>query len=95
MVDFFPVIPPRWDLPVRGGRGSQFQDVVRTSLWEDTILDLVDGEDIVAVEYYRHIGEVPPDLRDYAMVDNDISGKGRLSSVSNCGLVIFWTKAGW
>lgn len=95
MVDFFPVIPPRWDPPVRGRRGSQFQDAYRTSLWEDTILDLVDGEDIVAVEYYRYIGEVPPDMRDYAMVDNDLSGQGGLSSIQNCGLVVFWTAAGW
>lgn len=95
MVDFFPVIPPRWDPPTRGRRGTQFGDVYRTSIWEDTILDLVDGEDIVAVEYYRYIAEVPPDLRDYAMMDDDISGRGGLSSVQNCGLVIFWTAAGW
>jgi hypothetical protein len=95
MVDFFPVIPPRWDPPTRGRSGSQFQDIARTSIWENTILDLVDGEDIVAVEFYRYIGEVPPDLRDYAMMDNDISGQGGLSSIQNCGLVIFWTGAGW
>lgn len=95
MVDFFPVIPPRWDPPVRGRRGTQFGDVYRTSLWENTILEMLNGEDIVAVEYYRHISEVPPDLRDLAMVDEDISGQGALSAVQNCGLVIYWTKAGW
>jgi hypothetical protein len=56
---------------------------------------MLDGEDIEAVEYYRYIGEVPPDLRDYAMVVEDLSGRGGLSAASNCGLVIFWTKAGW
>ena len=95
MVNFFPVIPPRWDPPVRGRQGTQFAESYRTSLWEDTILDLVDGEDIVAVEYYRHISEVPPDLRHYAMVDENISGRGGLSAVQNCGLVVFWTADGW
>jgi hypothetical protein len=95
MVNFFPVIPPRWDPPVRGRAGSQFADVYRTSIWENTILELVDGEDLVAVEYYRHISEVPPDLRNYAMMDEDISGRGGLSAVQNCGLVVFWTADGW
>ncbi|MFH1765322.1 MAG: hypothetical protein ABIF09_14125, partial [Gemmatimonadota bacterium] len=82
------------DTPVRGLPGSRTADVDRTSLWEDTILEYLKGKDIVAVEFYRSIGEVPPELKDYAYLDWDLSGRGWVSPVSNCGLVIFWTRAG-
>ena len=95
MIDFFPVLAPRIDTPVRGEPGTRTADAGRTSLWEDTVLEYLKGKDIVAVEFYRSIGEVPPELKDYAYLDWDLSGRGWVSPVSNCGLVIFWTRAGW
>jgi hypothetical protein len=58
-------------------------------LWENSPLEFLRGEDVVAVEYYRHISEVPPDLWDFAYVN----GRGGMPKM--CGLVIFWTRAGW
>jgi hypothetical protein len=55
------------------------------SLWEDSPLGWITGKDVVAVEYYRYIGEVPPDLRRFADDDSD----------RQCGLVVFWTALGW
>lgn len=52
-------------------------------VWEGSPLEYVTGEDVVAVEYYRYIGEVPPELRRYAGGDHQ------------CGLVVFWTAVGW
>jgi hypothetical protein len=54
------------------------------SIWEDSPLGWVTGKEVVAVEYYRYIGEVPPELRQLADVDDHM-----------CGLVVFWTAAGW
>lgn len=58
-------------------------------LWENSPLEFLKGEDVVAVEYYRHISEVPPDLLDFAYVSGH-AGMPRM-----CGLVIFWTRTGW
>lgn len=58
-------------------------------LWEGSPLEFLKGEDVVAVEYYRHISEVPPDMFDFAYVD------GYRGMPQMCGLVIFWTRAGW
>lgn len=52
-------------------------------LWENSPLEFLQGQDIVAVEYYRHISEVPGELLAFA------------SKSGMCGLVIFWTRAGW
>jgi len=95
MVDFFPVTPTRWDPPIRGRRGSQFQDPLRNSLWETSALEHLKAEDIVAVEFYRFIGEVPDELKHLASRDHDISGQGGLSGADMCGLVVFWTRWGW
>lgn len=54
------------------------------SLWEDSPLGWITGKDVVAVEYYRYAGEVPPELRRFA-------GNGD----TMCGLVVFWTAVGW
>jgi hypothetical protein len=53
-------------------------------IWEDSPLEFLQGQDVMAVEYYRHITEVPPDLKDFANVYDRM-----------CGLVIFWTRAAW
>ncbi|MFG1690886.1 carboxypeptidase-like regulatory domain-containing protein [Gemmatimonadota bacterium] len=65
------------ELPIRPREGG---------FWEDSPLEFVTGEDIVAVEYYRYIGEVPPNLRAKA----DVGVGDQI-----CGLVIFWTEEGW
>lgn len=54
--------------------------------WEDSPLGWITGEDVIAVEYYRYIGEVPPELRRFAVADDGIR---------QCGLVAFWTAVGW
>ncbi|MGD2124171.1 MAG: hypothetical protein PVJ76_20650, partial [Gemmatimonadota bacterium] len=54
------------------------------NLWEDSPLGWITGKDVVAVEYYRYIGEVPPELRRFADDDGHM-----------CGLVVFWTALGW
>jgi hypothetical protein len=45
-------------------------------------------EDIAAVEVFRSISEVPPELRRYTHV-------WRKQPLANCGLVVFWTKSAW
>jgi Carboxypeptidase regulatory-like domain len=51
-------------------------------------------DDIKAVEVYRSISEVPPSLRAYThQVRTDAQGNFRV--LSNCGLVVFWTKSAW
>lgn len=58
---------------------------IRGASWgEDSPLRYLLGSDVVAVEYYRYIGEVPPELRSRADVDDQM-----------CGLVVFWTHEGW
>jgi hypothetical protein len=58
-------------------------------IWENSPLALIRGEDIVAVEYYRHISEVPRELLHFAEVG------GAYGLPRMCGLVVFWTRAAW
>ncbi|MGD2070913.1 MAG: carboxypeptidase-like regulatory domain-containing protein [Gemmatimonadota bacterium] len=58
--------------------------VAGAAAFEDSVLETLEGRDIVAVEYYRSIGEVPPELRRYADIDDVL-----------CGLVVYWTAEGW
>ncbi|RMH16871.1 MAG: carboxypeptidase regulatory-like domain-containing protein [Gemmatimonadetes bacterium] len=52
-------------------------------------LDTLRPEDIAAVEVYRYLGEVPPDLRSQAYLATE-------SGIEiQCGLVVFRTKAAW
>jgi len=53
--------------------------------WEDSPLSWINGDDVVAVEFYRYYGEVPPELRRFAQNED-----GAL-----CGLAAFWTAVGW
>lgn len=58
----------------------------------DTILDggrrelhhILGPRDVKSVEVYREFDEVPPEYRQYAE-----------SSGGNCGLYLYWTRAGW
>lgn len=58
--------------------------VAGAAAFEDSALETLEGRDIVAVEYYRYMGEVPPELRRYADI-RDVQ----------CGLVVYWTAEGW
>jgi len=48
--------------------------------WVESPLSWISGDDVIAVEYYRYMGEVPPELRHHA---------------NGCGLLVFWTSVGW
>ena len=48
--------------------------------WVESPLSWISGDDVIAVEYYRYVGEVPPELRHHA---------------NGCGLLVFWTSIGW
>jgi len=54
------------------------------STWESSPLSWISGEDVIAVEYYRYVGEAPPELRRHATHDGGL-----------CGLLVFWTSVGW
>ena len=55
------------------------------SLWKGSPFGWVRGRDVVAVEFYRYIGDLPPELRRFADDDGN----------HLCGLVVFWTADGW
>jgi hypothetical protein len=83
MVDFMQVNPPPW----AGGD------------WSSYLLGGLDGDDIVAVEVYRSVLEVPRELLRYTDRTTTVwnmsgSGAGFRRDV-NCGLVVFWTRQGW
>lgn len=59
--------------------------------WAGYQLGSLGGEDIVAVEVYRSVLEVPKELQRYTY---RLSPSGGLGLV-HCGLVVFWTGAGW
>jgi hypothetical protein len=66
--------------------------------WAGSQLAAVVGEDVVAVEVYRSIREVPPDLARYThemRMDPIQGGRVAFRDRVNCGLVVFWTGAGW
>ena len=45
---------------------------------------IIGPRDVKSVEVYREFGEVPPEYRQYAE-----------STGGNCGLYLYWTRAGW
>lgn len=53
-------------------------------LWENSPLAWISGRDLVAVEFYRYVGEAPPELRRFAA-----------EADRPCGLAVFWTAVGW
>lgn len=59
------------------------------SPWKWFPLNHLRGYDIVAVEVYREIAEVPLDLRKWTDRDEDLGGVGL------CGLTNFWTREVW
>ena len=78
MVDWVPVIP---DPFVR-------QD------WASDQLGNLWPEDIVAVEVYRSVTEVPPELQRYTHRFRVLAG-GVREDLVHCGLTVFWTRQGW
>lgn len=62
-----------------------------TSDWAGYQLGLLEPDDIMAVEVYRSIREVPSELQRYTYVPRRDGGIGLV----NCGLVVFWTRQGW
>ncbi len=94
LLDGRPVIRPRW---------------ARGSMWLDYPFDTLFGDDIVAVEIYRHISEVPPDIRNaanevfngepapgVARIDGTTADRVQQDFMAGtCGLVNFWTRVGW
>lgn len=75
--------------PLRDGRSSY-------------ILNMIDPKDIVAVEIYRHPGEIPPDIRRHGSktVDggftNPVTGtRFETTYDAMCGLAVYWTTADW
>jgi hypothetical protein len=87
--------------PVRRPRFAQ------GPMWLDWPLSTLTGEEIVAVEVYRHIGEVPDEIRNAAdEVFNgqtapdvpSITGGKRVQQdflSETCGIINFWTRVGW
>jgi hypothetical protein len=59
--------------------------------WTSYQLANLPPRDIAAVEVYRSVSEVPPDLRRFTHMFRPETGL----DVSNCGLVVYWTKGAW
>ncbi len=57
---------------------------LREDPWTRWPLSSLAPEDIMAVEVYRFIGEVPPELRRHAYVADQ-----------SCGLIVIWAKEAW
>jgi hypothetical protein len=83
MVDFVPVRPAPWE----------------SGPWAGYQLSSLTGKDIVAVEVYRSVLEVPPELRlhtdEFRPVWNPRTIGVTYQEKIHCGLVVFWTRAGW
>jgi len=58
---------------------------VRNSSWNEWPLSSLLPQDVMAVEIYRYIGEVPPELLGDAAPANG----------PTCGLILIWTKGAW
>ena len=70
---------------VRGG--ARFRSEAGTNPWALYPLDGLQEGDIMGMEFYRYIGEVPKELRYLA--------SGMRDNQSMCGLVMIWTRARW
>lgn len=55
-----------------------------SSVWERWPLNMVTPDNIMAVEIYRHPGEIPPELRQDANNENCFGG-----------LIVIWTNVSW
>jgi hypothetical protein len=65
--------------------------------WSGWELAALLPEDIVAVETYRSVFEVPDELRRYTHQRRVHAGPGGFTTedLIHCGLVVIWTQAGW
>lgn len=83
MVDFVPVMAEPW----------------APNDWSGSQLSSLEGRDIVAAEVYRSVLDVPPELRvhtdQFRPVWSPRSTGVRYQESIHCGLVVFWTRAGW
>ena len=57
--------------------------------WSIWPLSTVKAEDIMGIEIYRHLGEVPAQFRAHAY------RPGKSGSEDTCGIVVIWTKERW
>jgi hypothetical protein len=58
--------------------------------WSLYPLDTLTPEEIMGMEFYRYVGEVPEELRNAAEQAQRGMGTGGM-----CGLVVIWTRARW
>lgn len=82
------VQPPSWAKRVDLVGGAVSDKVIANAsktYWSSWQLADLLPEDIAAVEAYRSMDEVPPKLRRFT---HD-------GPLTNCGLVVFWTKSAW
>lgn len=68
--------------------------------WTGYQLRGLSSSDLVAVEVYRSIHEVPPELRretqqTWFEQNEDVPASAVLESERNCGVVVIWTHHGW
>lgn len=83
VVDWVPVTPEPWAA----------QD------WNGYQLSSLAAEDIVAVEVYRSVLDVPPELQRYTNRMRARWSQGQVGvqwdEKTHCGLTVFWTRTGW
>jgi hypothetical protein len=72
-------------VPVRAEREMVPND------WAGYQLGMLEERDLVAVEVYRSVLEVPAELQRYTYTLSPTGGPGLV----HCGLVLFWTRQGW
>ena len=90
------------------GRAVRRPRFAEGPLWLDWPLNTLKAEDIVAVEVYRHITEVPEELRNAANEVFHGEALSHLPSIAaggervqrdfmplTCGIINFWTRVGW
>lgn len=66
------------------------------------LLDELDPKWIVAVEIYRYVGELPPDMRNEGNTEESWIDYGafggaeyRRNQLRSCGVTVYWTFQGW
>lgn len=86
------VQPPPWatDRPARGAPRQAPGAALSRAVWSSYQLGHLLPEEVAAVEAYRSVAEVPPELRRFTHIT-----RKRGLPLTNCGLVVFWTKAVW
>lgn len=90
------------------GRAVRRPRFAEGPMWLDWPLNTLEAEDIVAVEVYRHISEVPEELRNAANevwhgqplsnLPSIVAGGERVAwdfMSETCGIINFWTQVGW